>query len=256
MSTMSNFDPTTNLSLDSLSYAEKLELKEVSQEIKRRLSIKKIFYLYPEEGPYRRELYPKHTEFFEAGSIHRERAFIGANRVGKSTLGSYELAVHATGLYPDWWKGRRFDEPTNWWGAGKTTETTRDIVQNKLFGDLVHEDGRKRCSGTGMLPLKCIGDLTWKPGLPDLVDVAKIKHVSGGWSKVGMKTYAQGRGSFEGTEQHGIWIDEECPMDVYEECMMRTMTTNGLIMLTFTPLEGMSEVVMSYLNIKPEESRV
>ncbi len=106
-----------------------------------------------------------------------------------------------------------------------------------------------------MLPLKTIGDLTWKPGLPDLVDVAKIKHVSGGWSKVGMKTYQQGRGSFEGTEQHVIWIDEEPPMDVYEECLLRTMTVNGLVMLTFTPLEGMSEVVMSFLNIKPKESR-
>ena len=37
------------------------------------------------------------------------------------------------------------------------------------------------------------------------------------------------------------------PLDIYTECLVRTMTTNGLIMVTFTPLEGMSEVVLSFL---------
>ena len=41
-------------------------------------------------------------------------------------------------------------------------------------------------------------------------------------------------------------------MDVYGECIIRTATTNGLVLLTFTPLEGMSEVVMSFL---PKEMR-
>ena len=36
-------------------------------------------------------------------------------------------------------------------------------------------------------------------------------------------------------------------MDVYGECLIRTASTNGIIMLTFTPLLGMSEVVMSFL---------
>jgi phage terminase large subunit-like protein len=50
-----------------------------------------------------------------------------------------------------------------------------------------------------------------------------------------------------GTSQHGIWMDEEPPQDVYGECLIRTATSNGIVMLTFTPLEGMSEVVMSFL---------
>lgn len=191
-------------------------------------------------------------EFFKAGKIHNERCFMGGNRVGKTTVGCYELALHLTGEYPDWWPGRRFEHPVDAWAAGKTTETTRDIVQTKLFGDLSHEDGRKRFTGTGMVPLSHIGDLTWKPGLPDLCDLAKIRHVSGGYSKLGMKTYAQGRGSFEGTEKHIILIDEEPDAEVYEECMMRTMTVDGMVMVLFTPLNGMSDVVMQFLNIKPE----
>jgi len=53
--------------------------------------------------------------------------------------------------------------------------------------------------------------------------------------------------SFEGTEQDLIWLDEECPLSIYTECVTRTMTTNGLIMLTFTPLEGLTETVMQFL---------
>jgi len=55
------------------------------------------------------------------------------------------------------------------------------------------------------------------------------------------------RGAFEGTEQDVVWLDEEPPLDVYVECLVRTMTTGGLVLVTFTPLEGMSEVVMSFL---------
>jgi phage terminase large subunit-like protein len=226
---------------------------EHHRELKRRESINRLWTFYPNEGPYRRELYHKHLEFFAAGSKFDERCFMGGNRTGKTICGSYETTLHLTGEYPDWWEGVRFDFPIEAWAAGKTTETTRDIVQAKLFGDLIHEEGRKRFTGTGMIPLSHIGDLTWKPGLPDLCDIAKVKHVSGGWSKLGMKTYQQGRGSFEGTEKQWIWFDEEPDIECYEEARMRNMTVNGHTVVTFTPLEGMSEVVMSFLNIKPEE---
>jgi phage terminase large subunit-like protein len=36
-------------------------------------------------------------------------------------------------------------------------------------------------------------------------------------------------------------------MDVYNECLIRTATLNGITMLTFTPLMGLSEVVLSFL---------
>jgi phage terminase large subunit-like protein len=44
-----------------------------------------------------------------------------------------------------------------------------------------------------------------------------------------------------------IWDDEEPPMDVYGEQIIRTATTKGILMLTFTPLEGMSDVVQQFL---------
>ncbi len=196
---------------------------------------------------YRRELYQKHLEFFRAGATYRERCFMAANRTGKTLGGAYEVACHLTGLYPAWWDGRRFDGPTKVWAAGRTNETTRDIIQETLLGEIAHRGGRKVMTGTGVVPGALLGQPSWKQGVQDLVDTIKVRHVSGGHSTLGMKAYNQGRGSFEGTAQHVIWLDEEPPMDVYGECLIRTATTNGIIMLTFTPLSGMSEVVLQFM---------
>jgi phage terminase large subunit-like protein len=56
-----------------------------------------------------------------------------------------------------------------------------------------------------------------------------------------------------GTAQHVIWDDEEPPIDVYNEQVIRTATTRGIIMVTFTPLEGMSDVVRQFL---PDDEEV
>ena len=75
----------------------------------------------------------------------------------------------------------------------------------------------------------------------------RVKCSTGGWSELGRKAYNQGRGAFEGTSQHVIWTDEEVPMDVYGECLIRTATTNGILMLTFAPLAGLTETVLQFL---------
>lgn len=226
---------------------ERRELLALLEEQERRKSRRKLFEYYPEAGPHRRELYPKHMEFFRMGDNYRERCFMAANRIGKTEgAGGYETALHLTGLYPDWWEGAVFEEPIAAWAAGKTNETTRDIVQGKLFGKVI-PGARKSVTGTGLVPGDSIGAITWKQGFSDLIDTVKIKHVSGEWSLLGIKSYQQGRGSFEGTEQDVIWLDEEPPMDIYGECLIRTATTDGLVYTTFTPLEGMTEMAMSFL---------
>lgn len=174
------------------------------------------------------------------------------HNTGKTfSAGGYELACHLTGDYPDWWQGKLFRHPIRAWACGKTNETTRDIVQTTLLGDVEYRGQRKLVDGSGVIPRETIGleagQLTWKQGVADLVDTIRVRHKSGGWSKLGLKSYQQGRGSFEGTAQHVIWDDEEPPMDVYGEQIIRTATTKGILMLTFTPLEGMSDVVQQFL---------
>jgi phage terminase large subunit-like protein len=84
------------------------------------------------------------------------------------------------------------------------------------------------------------------------VESAAIRHYNkngkfDGYSRLGFKSYDQGREAFQGTEQDIIWLDEEAPESVRGECILRLMTTQGLLMETFTPLKGMTPVVMKYL---------
>lgn len=168
---------------------------------------------------------------------------MAANRIGKSLgVGGYETTLHLTGRYPDWWVGRRFDGPVQAWAAGDTSETTRDVIQAILFGSI--EEGL----GTGLINGKyIIGDPIGKRAPARAIDTAVIQHISGGTSMIGMKSFDQGRQKFQGTAKHLIWLDEEPPADVYDECLMRLMTTNGLMLCTFTPLLGLSEVALRFL---------
>lgn len=231
----------------SLSSSEKLELVRLLEERERRKRRRKFFALYPDEGPLRRELYPKHMQFFAAGSVEWERGMIAANRVGKTWgVGAYEVTCHLTGLYPDWWIGKRFDEPIDSWAAGDTSETTRDVIQFALTG--VGGEGNEGEMGTGMIPGHLIiGQPTAKRGIAGAFDTMRVKHVSGGISKLGFKSYDQGRKKFQGTAKHLVWLDEECPEDVYTECVTRLMTLNGHLLATFTPLEGATAVVRRFM---------
>jgi hypothetical protein len=53
---------------------------------------------------------------------------------GKTQMAAYEVTAHLTGEYPTWWPGRKFDRPVSCWAAGDTRETTRDVMQQALFG--------------------------------------------------------------------------------------------------------------------------
>ena len=208
----------------------------------------KLLTMFPDEGPYRRELYPRHMEFLAAGATFRGRLFMAGNRTGKTETGAYEMACHLTGQYPDWWSGKRFTKPVKAWACGTTNQTTRDIVQEKLLGP-------EGAHGTGMLPADAIVKVSNKQGLPNAADTVTVKHASGGRSRVSFKSYESGRKAFEGTEQHVIWLDEESPLDIYTECLYRTATTSGVLYTTFTPLSGMSDVVKSFLEPESEEAR-
>lgn len=202
----------------------------------------------PGQVLHAREKYPKHMEWLAAGRDHRERCALFANRTGKTFgLGGYEMAAHLTGRYPSWWDGRRFDDPISAWAAGDTYETTRDIMQLTLLGEIAERDGRKALDGRGIIPGALLGRCTWRSGVQDLVDTILVRHISGRNSSLQFKSTDQGRRSFQGTGRHVVWLDEECPMDVYGECLIRTATVNGLVMLTFTPLKGLTEVVLSFM---------
>jgi phage terminase large subunit-like protein len=187
--------------------------------------------------------YPKQSEFHEAGLAYRERLFLAGNQLGKTLAGAFEEAVHATGKYPAWWKGRRFDGPTNSWVAGVTGESTRDTVQRALMG-------RNRRGGGALRQ----DDMA--RGAPGLVDTLRVHHVTGGVSTIAFKSYEKGREKWQGETLHRVWFDEEPPHDIYTEGLTRTNATGGLVVLTMTPLLGMSELMRIFLETRSADRHV
>lgn len=167
-------------------------------------------------------------------------------------VGGYETCLHLTGIYPEWWPGFRFHHPVDWWACGDTSQTTRDIVQQSLIGPI----GREH-EGLGLLRSDTIIDMRRKShGVRDAYETIYVRHSSGGTSTLGLKSYDQRRIAFQGTKKHGIWDDEEPPLDVYSEQMLRITDTSGggepgMMLGTFTPLMGMTDVVMRFL--EPED---
>lgn len=192
-----------------------------------------------------RVLYQKSLAFMDGGRIHRERLYLAANRIGKTQTAAYEIAAHMTGLYPKWWTGKRYTKPIRGWGAGDTMLSTRDVVQVAMLGPI---DAVDTGEWGGMLPAHLVTHTTRKSGgVAKCIDQVWVRHVTGGLSALEFKSYDQGRRAFQGTAQELIWVDEEPPQDVYTECLTRTMTTSGLIIATFTPLQGLTPFIKQYL---------
>jgi phage terminase large subunit-like protein len=203
--------------------------------------------IFPDEGPLRRELYPKHIEFLNAGSQYDERAFISANRTGKSLTGIYEVVTHCIGDYPSWWKGKKFNKPVFCWVCGETGDIVRDSIQRDLIG----YDGM----GTGIIPKdKYAKEPFALQGVSGAFGQYFIKHKSGGVSTIIIKTYHKGVAGFEAAKVDVVMLDEQCPLDIYVECKIRTMTTNGIVFLTFTPTKGLTDTVLHFTD-PPEEDR-
>lgn len=177
----------------------------------------------------------KQLAFHRCGA--QERLFLAGNRVGKTLAGAFELVCHLTGEYPSWWQGRRFDKPIEAWAASVTTEVTRDILQAKIVG--------------GEMPLLAANKVISKKmrvGIRGAIDTLEVRHVSGGMSTLGFKSYDQGREKFQGTSRHVILLDEEPSQDIYDECLLRTLDVGGLVMLTMTPLLGLTPLIENYMN--------
>jgi phage terminase large subunit-like protein len=168
--------------------------------------------------------------------LRRQKAFHAAGANVRERL--LEAAMHATGRYPDWWQGKGFDRVTIGWACAVTGEMARDVVQRVLVG-------RPGVLGTGgAIPKTDITVTTC--GVADLLDTVRVKHVSGGTSTIGFKSYVSARERFQGESLDWCWCDEECDFDIYTEILTRTNIGGGPVWTTFTPLKGASEVVRRF----------
>ena len=99
-----------------------------------------------------------------------------------------------------------------------------------------------------MIPGELILNTTVKHGIADAVESIFVRHApTGGTSTLQLKSYDQGRVAFQGTAQDGVHLDEEPPQDIYTESLLRLMTRDGLLILTETPLMGVTKLMLDFL---------
>ena len=189
--------------------------------------------------------YQWQVEFHNAGAKFPERCLMAANQVGKTLCGGAETAIHLTGEYPPWWEGRRFDKPVKWWTGAERTEDSKDLIQAELLGP----QGQH---GTGWIPKGRLVNVTYRQaGVPEVADKIYVRHKTGGISEVTLKTYQMEAKGWRGKTLDGIWLDEECKQDIYDECQTRVLVNKGIIMKTVTPVLGVSGVVRHFIEGGP-----
>ncbi|MBW2003024.1 MAG: phage terminase large subunit [Deltaproteobacteria bacterium] len=174
------------------------------------------------------KIHKKQVEFHR--DAHRIKALFGGNRTGKTVGGATEAVFHATG-------NCRFRElePSSGWVVSLSNEVQRDVAQKEILH---------------WLPKKEIRDIIIRHGRKDdpensILDKIILKN----GETIGFKSCEQGRESFQGTSKGWIWFDEEPPEDIYRECRMRVLDTQGDIWFTMTPLKGLTWIYDNiYLN--------
>lgn len=207
--------------------------RERLEKLKKLRDLKRNYMLFNYEP------YQKQKDFHNAGKQYRERCFMAGNRLGKTHSAAAETGYHVTGLYPDWWDGLRFNRATRGWVSSKNSEVVRDGAQRLLLGPV-------NAIGTGMIPKDRIIEMKRARGVPDAMESVIIQHSSGDKSLIVFKGYQDGREAWQAEDLDFVWFDEEPPQDIYIEGLTRTNNTGGGTYLTFTPLLGMSEVVLRF----------
>ena len=182
--------------------------------------------------------------FFETGSSDR-RGILAANRIGKTVSTCYETAMHLTGRYPEWWRGKRFNRAITAMVAGEGWTQVALVLQNELLGTpdvKLHES-----IGTGAIPRDCIVMDTMRGDGANCLGI-EIRHVSGENSYLLFANYTQEVRQMQGFKLSLAVFDEQPPDDFFSEIVTRTATTQGQVLCSFTPLKGLNGLVSKFWN--------
>lgn len=199
-------------------------------------------------------LYDWQREFIASTATHTESMLCAANQIGKTYLGTYIDAVHLMGEYPEEWDGHRFMHAPVVWGLEFSMEKCRDLMQTALFGDYIGN----RFVG-GIIPADRIVSWESAMGTPNAMRTVRVKHISGGISKIQFWSYGQGHHALMGDVVDFFHIDEE-PVDQKIGSQVVTRTLNGdkgkggRGIYTFTPENGRTPQIIKFMeNPAPDQ---
>ena len=166
--------------------------------------------------------YPKQREFADAILKEgcRQAWFLGANRSGKTDIGSYVGADLARFGNPD----ARFvncgdgievkDRATSGWVVALDFPISRDVVAPKYFDNGFVPPG----AHAPFIPEREISD--WRPA----DQILKLKN----GSIIGFKSCDSGVKKFQGTGKDWVHFDEEPPKEVFDETVIRVEAGRAL----------------------------
>ena len=193
--------------------------------------------------------YPWQKEAIKMTNDNKVLGLIASNQTGKSETACSIVACHATGIYPDWWEGRKYNRPVKIMVAGVDSNHNKNVLQEKLVGS--NNWRLKSERGTGMIPKDYIIDDAAVTVRGDDLAALKIKHISGGMSEILFRAYSQGREAAQGFQADLIMIDEQPKDDFWSEALVRTAATDGQVVCSFTPLLGLTGLVEELMELKP-----
>jgi len=223
------------------------ELFAITEILERKKRYNHIDTIFPEDGPLRRALYKNHMAFFEAGQTHWVRLIQASNQTGKSQDCCYELSCHLTGIYPPWWKGKRLSRACDWLIVGETYDLLRKSIIQTLLGPVGD-------FGTGMIRGDTLDHATMKQVERTGTNIGsfRVKHISGKFCNVYINTYSMRREDFQAFKAN-VLFDEEPPPGLFNEAITRTLTMGDdrLVMINFTPMNGMTDFLKNFMEGKP-----
>jgi len=143
----------------------------------------------------------------------KTKALFGGNQSGKTTTGAHTVIEKC------------LDNPDQrWWCGAETWELSRLVQQGKI---------------NEMLPLDQLEYAHYTEENGFRHNIVRFKN----GSSISFRSYDQERKRWQGATLHGIWLDEEPPWDIYQECLPRLAKNNGLLLVTMTSLTGYTRFV-------------
>ena len=161
------------------------------------------------------------------GDVREAYLCTGGNRAGKTELGAMFAIATAAGSN-EWWVREWLTlnnlpldlvpkRPSTVWYAALS------------YGDAL-EYGRPKLERYAPQGTKYT---RWRAQ-----DRASMKLPNGG--RIVSLSCESGRDKFQGSAVSLCWLDEEPPIEVFEECMLRTVDLRGKCLITATPLKGLT----------------
>lgn len=232
--------------LSTATPAEKLQVLNYLKAVEEYKDTHKIEFFVPDDWQ---------TDAIALGNTDKgkHRMVCAGNRLGKSYFSTYETAVHATGKYPDDWKGFKYSRPLNILVMGVDWS---QINRPKCTAELLLGTPDKR--GTGWLPREDITQMKPKVGLPNTVSTVYVKHYDefgmyDGDTRITFDVYSAGMDTLMGMEIDFALMDEQVPALIHSQVITRTWTSKdstgkmiGRTLYVATPERGMDDVIKSF----------